>query len=145
VPAAAAPPLLGSTGSTTVVLAALLAVLGLVMLGAAVWLVRATRTDTRALGPLEVMGDRSFRRRDPEARAALLAGARPQGAADPFPMLEDEPQPEADPEADPDADADAGSDVAAPDNAAPAANRDPADGEDAAGDDEPAGTAPRAN
>ena len=140
-PAAAAPPLLGSTGSTTVVLAALLAVLGLVMLGAAVWLVRATRTDTRALGPLEVMGDRSFRRRDLEARAALLAGARPQGAADPFPMLEDELQPEADPEADPDA----GSDVAAPDNAAPAANRDPAEGEDAAGDDEPAGTAPRAN
>ena len=43
----AAPPLLGSTGSTTFVLAALLVALGVAMVCAAVWLVRATRTDTR--------------------------------------------------------------------------------------------------
>jgi hypothetical protein len=94
---AAAPSILGSTGSTTVVLAALLVLLGLVMLGAAAWLVRATRTDSRALGPLEVMGDRRFARRDPEARAAALAGARPEGAVGPHPMLEidEEPEPSA--------------------------------------------------
>lgn len=115
---AAAPSILGSTGSTTIVLAVLLVALGLVMLGAAVWLVRATCSDTRALGPLEVMGDRRFPRRDPDARAAALADARPEGAVGPHPMLEldEEPGPEV---------------VAAPDEAAE--------------DDEPAGTAPRAN
>ena len=46
----AAPPLLGSTGSTTFVLAALLVALGVAMILAAVWLVRATRADVRALG-----------------------------------------------------------------------------------------------
>jgi hypothetical protein len=90
---AAVPSILGSTGSTTVVLAALLVLLGLVMLGATVWLVRATRTDTRALGPLEVMGDRRFARRDPAARAAALAGARPEGAAGPHPMIEIDDEP----------------------------------------------------
>ena len=66
----AAPPLLGSTGSTTIVLAILLVVVGVAMICTAVWLVRATRTDSRSLGPLEVMGDRSWRRRDAEARRA---------------------------------------------------------------------------
>ena len=65
----AAPPLLGSTGSTTFVLVVLLVALGVAMLLVAVWLVRATRTDTRALGPLEVMGDRRFGRRDEAGRS----------------------------------------------------------------------------
>jgi hypothetical protein len=88
----AAPPLLGSTGSTTFVLAAVLVALGLAMLVTALWLVRATRTDVRALAPLEVMGDRGFARRDADARAAALAGVRPEGALGPAPMLDlDEP------------------------------------------------------
>jgi hypothetical protein len=88
----ASPPLLGSTGSTTLVLAIALVALGAVMLVAAVWLVRATRTDPPVLGPLEVMGDRRFAKRDPQTRAALLAAARPPGAWDPAPMvpIEDE-------------------------------------------------------
>jgi hypothetical protein len=91
-PVPAAPPLLGSTGSTTFVLAALLVALGVAMILAAVWLVRATRTDVRALGPLEVMGDRGFARRDADARDATLAAVRPEGALGPAPMVEiDEP------------------------------------------------------
>jgi hypothetical protein len=84
----AAPPLLGSTGSTTFVLVVLLVALGVAMLLVAVWLVRATRTDTPALGPLEVMGDRRFGRRDEAARVAILTGARPEGAIGPAPMLD---------------------------------------------------------
>lgn len=89
------PTMLGSTGSTTLVLAVLLVLLGVVMLLAALWLLRATRTDTRALGPLEVMGDRGFSRRDADGRAASLTTARPDGAIGPAPMvdIEDEPGP----------------------------------------------------
>jgi outer membrane biosynthesis protein TonB len=94
----AAPPLLGSTGSTTFVLAALLVALGIAMLVAAAWLTRATRTDVPALAPLEVMGDRRFARRDGEARAAVLAGVRPEGAIGPTPMVEIEPEPAPAPE-----------------------------------------------
>ena len=83
----AAPPLLGSTGSTTFVLVVLLVVLGIAMLVAGVWLMRATRTDTPALGPLEVMGDRRFRR-DEASRTAALTGARPDGAIGPAPMID---------------------------------------------------------
>jgi hypothetical protein len=86
-----APPLLGSTGSTTIVLAALLVVVGIAMICTAVWLVRATRTDSRSLGPLEVMGDRSWRRRDAEARSLTLDAARPDGAPPPAPILERDP------------------------------------------------------
>jgi hypothetical protein len=90
--------ILGSTGSTTFVLAALLVALGLAMIAAAVWLVRATRTDVPALGPLEVLGDRGFTRRDAEARAAALAAARPEGALGPAPMVPiDEPEREVGP------------------------------------------------
>lgn len=105
----AALPILGSTGSTTLVLAGALVVIGIVMICTAVWLVRATRTDVPALGPLEVMGDRRFRRRDAEARQRTLVAARPPGAPPPAPILEpddvvaelpavpaaDEPQPAA--------------------------------------------------
>lgn len=84
----AAPPILGSTGSTTIVLAALLVALGIAMIVAAAWLVRATRTDVPALAPLEVMGARRFARRDTAARAAALAGVRPEGALGPAPMVE---------------------------------------------------------
>ena len=86
------PPLLGSTGSTTLVLAVVLVALGVVLLVVAAWLVRATRTDPPVLGPLEVMGTRRFARQDPATRAAMLAAARPPGAWEPAPMvpIEDE-------------------------------------------------------
>jgi len=86
-----APPLLGSTGSTTIVLAALLVVVGVAMICTAVWLVRATRADSRSLGPLEVMGDRSWRRRDAASRSQSLEAARPEGAPPPAPMLARDP------------------------------------------------------
>jgi hypothetical protein len=65
-----------------------LVVLGVAMICTAVWLVRATRTDVPALGPLEVMGDRRFRRRDADARETVLDAARPAGAPVPAPILE---------------------------------------------------------
>ena len=86
-----APPLLGSTGSTTIVLASLLVVVGIAMICIAVWLVRATRTDSRSLGPLEVMGDRGWRRRDADARSRTLDAARPDGAPPPAPILARDP------------------------------------------------------
>jgi len=86
-----APSPLGSTGSTTIVLAALLVLVGIAMICTAVWLVRATRTDSRSLGPLEVMGDRSWRRRDAASRSRTLDAARPEGAPPPAPILERDP------------------------------------------------------
>jgi len=124
----AAPPLLGSTGSTTFVLAAVLVALGLAMLVTALWLVRATRTDVRALAPLEVLGDRGFARRDADARAAALAGVRPDGALGPAPMLDlDEPDgasPAPEPAAPAPAPVSVPEPAAAPD-AAPDADREP--------------------
>ena len=87
-----APPLLGSTGSTTIVLASLLVVVGIAMICIAVWLVRATRTDSRSLGPLEVMGDRGVapaRRRRPVPHARCRR--RPDGAPPPAPILARDP------------------------------------------------------
>jgi hypothetical protein len=101
-----APPatLLGSTGTTTFVLAALLVALGVAMVVTTVWLVRATRTDVRALGPLEVMGDRSWHRADADRRTRSLDAARPLGAPPPAPMLEAEPGPDTDVDVDVDVD-----------------------------------------
>jgi hypothetical protein len=76
-----------STGSTVAVLVGLLVALGLTMLGVAVWLVRATRSDPKALGPLEVMGDRRFRKRDVDRRREDLDTARPPGAPPPAPVV----------------------------------------------------------
>jgi hypothetical protein len=88
----AAPPILGSTGSTTLVLAVVLVALGIGMILTTVWIVRATRTDTPVLGPLEVLGDRRFARRDPDARAAALTAARPPGFHPPAPMVDLDPE-----------------------------------------------------
>lgn len=84
----ASPPILGSTGSTTLVLAVLLVALGVAMIVISVWLVRATRTDPPALGPLEVMGTRSWLRQDAGGRADSLAAARADDAPPPAPMLD---------------------------------------------------------
>lgn len=82
------PPLLASTGTTTLIVVGALLVLAAAMVLVAVWLVRATRRDAAALGPLEVMGERRWRRADPPARAAALAAARPPGAPEPAPMID---------------------------------------------------------
>jgi hypothetical protein len=93
VPDAPPAPLLGSTGTTTLVLAALLVALGVAMVVTTVWLVRATRTDSHALGPLEVMGDRRWHHADPDRRTRSLDAARPPGALPPAPMLDTDPEP----------------------------------------------------
>ena len=76
-----------STGSTTLVLVVVLIALGLAMVLTAVWLVRATRSDTPALAPLEAMGTRRWTRADAERRTAVLDGARPKGALGPAPVV----------------------------------------------------------
>ena len=81
----------GSTGTTTLVLVVLLVALGLAMVATAVWLVRTTRSDAPALGPLEAMSSRRWARGDADRRAADLAAARPDGALPPAPMLEPDP------------------------------------------------------
>lgn len=78
---------LASTGLTVLLLVAALVVLGVVMVWLAVWLTRSTRTDAPALGPLEAMGTRRFRRGDEAARTARLADARPDGAPVPAPIV----------------------------------------------------------
>ena len=79
--------LVGSTGTTVLLLVGALLVLGVAMVAVTVWLVRSTRTDHVALGPLEVMGDRSFRRADEGLRTTRLTTARPDGAPDPAPIV----------------------------------------------------------
>jgi hypothetical protein len=81
----------GSTGTTTFVLAALLVAIGVAMIVTTVWLVRATRADTPALGPLEVMGDRRWQRANADRRTRSLDEARPDDAPPPAPMLEPDP------------------------------------------------------
>jgi hypothetical protein len=80
-----------STGSTVTVLVAALVVLGCAMIGVAVWLVRATRADPPALGPLEVMGARRWRRGNADRRQTKLETARPAGAQPPAPIVPFEP------------------------------------------------------
>jgi hypothetical protein len=80
-----------STGTTVTVLVAALVVLGIAMIGVAVWLVRATRSDPSALGPLEVMGARRWRRGNADRRQTKLDTARPAGAPPPAPIVPFEP------------------------------------------------------
>jgi hypothetical protein len=79
--------LLASTGTTMAVLVTLLVVIGLTMIGVAIWLVRSTRTDPVALAPLEVMGERRWRKGDSDRRQTRLETARPLGAPSPAPMV----------------------------------------------------------
>jgi hypothetical protein len=76
-----------STGTTVAMLVAVLVLLGLGMIVLALWLVRSTRSDPQALGPLEVMGDRRWRKGDADRRQANLDTARPAGAWPPAPMV----------------------------------------------------------
>ena len=61
-------------------LAAGLALLGVVLLVATVWFWRSTRPEPELLGPLEKMGERRFRRLDGRARKDALNSARSKNA-----------------------------------------------------------------
>ncbi len=58
----------------------LLVALGLALVMIAVWLYRTTRPDPELLAPLEVMGERKWRRSDPVAQRRTLDAVRPEGA-----------------------------------------------------------------
>jgi hypothetical protein len=58
----------------------LLVALGLSLAMLAVWLHRTTRPDPELLAPLEVMGERKWRRADPVAQRRTLDGVRPENA-----------------------------------------------------------------
>lgn len=59
---------------------ALLVALGLALVLLAIWLRRATRPDPELLAPLEAMGERRWRRRDPVWQRRRLDELRPTGA-----------------------------------------------------------------
>jgi hypothetical protein len=58
----------------------LLAALGVALLLLAVWIYRTTRPDPELLAPLEVMGERTWRRADPVWQRRRLDELRPRGA-----------------------------------------------------------------
>ncbi len=59
---------------------ALLVAIGLALLMVAVWLYRSTRPDPELLAPLEMMGERKWRRADPVWQRRRLDQLRPDGA-----------------------------------------------------------------
>jgi hypothetical protein len=73
-----------STAPLVYSLAAILVATAVVLTVIGVRQLRTSRRDPSALGPLEVMDDRRFRKGDDAQRAALLDNARPTGA-DPLP------------------------------------------------------------
>jgi hypothetical protein len=67
------------TRRITAIIALLVSIgIGLIML--AVWLFRVTRPDPEVLAPLEVMGERTWRRGDPVWQRRRLDEVRPEGA-----------------------------------------------------------------
>lgn len=89
----------GDPGRTRTVLAAVLFLIaiGVGLLVLAGWLVRSTRVDPEVLAPLEVMGERSWRRADPVWQRRRLDEVRPTEAEPLDPMA---PPPLADAEFD---------------------------------------------
>jgi hypothetical protein len=71
---------LASTAPLIYTLAAILVVTAIVLVGVGAWLIRTTRSDHAALGPLEAMGERGYRHGDDAHRTALIDRARPAGA-----------------------------------------------------------------
>ncbi len=65
---------------TVVAIIALLTVLGIALVMLAVWMWRVTRPDPELLAPLELMGERSWRRRDPVSQRRKLDEVRPTDA-----------------------------------------------------------------
>lgn len=69
------------TGERTIgAIVALLVVLGVGLLMLAAWLFRVTRPDPEVLAPLELMGERAWRRGDPVWQRRRLDEVRPAGA-----------------------------------------------------------------
>jgi hypothetical protein len=68
----------GTRTITSIVL--LLAVIGIALVMLAIWLFRLTRPDKELLAPLEVMGERKWRRADPVWQRRRLDEVRPNGA-----------------------------------------------------------------
>lgn len=68
----------GTRAVTAIV--ALLVVIGFVLVAVAIWLFRTTRRDPEVLAPLEIMGDRGWRRADPVWQRRKLDEVRPEGA-----------------------------------------------------------------
>ncbi|MDJ0769721.1 MAG: hypothetical protein QNJ12_13045 [Ilumatobacter sp.] len=68
----------GTRAITSII--ALLVALGLTLIMVAVWLYRSTRPDPELLAPLEAMGERRWRRRDPVWQRRRLDELRPAGA-----------------------------------------------------------------
>jgi hypothetical protein len=77
---------------TVYLVAAGLVVLGIALAVATVWWWRSTRPEHPVLGPLEVMGERRFRRSADSERRQLLSSARPPGAEPSDPVRAD-PEP----------------------------------------------------
>jgi hypothetical protein len=80
------PQLIGSVGDregtrTITSIVALLIVLGIALVMLAVWLRRATRPDHELLAPLEVMGERRWRRSEPVSQRRRLDELRPGDAS----------------------------------------------------------------
>lgn len=65
---------------TITAIIALLVAIGLALVLLAVWLFKSTRPDRDLLAPLEVMGERSWRRKDPVWQRRRLDEVRPVGA-----------------------------------------------------------------
>jgi hypothetical protein len=73
---------LGDADSSRVVYGVIigLVVIGIALVILALWLIGQTRVDNSLLAPLELMGDRRWKRRDPATQRRLLDEARPEGA-----------------------------------------------------------------
>lgn len=65
---------------TVIAIVALLTVLGIGLLMLLIWLFRVTRPDPELLAPLEVMGERKWRRADPVWQRRRLDAVRPDDA-----------------------------------------------------------------
>jgi hypothetical protein len=66
---------------TVIAIVALLIVMGLALIMVAFWMRRVTRPDPEFLGPLELMGERSWRNGDPVGQRRMLDEVRPDRAA----------------------------------------------------------------
>lgn len=77
---------------------AALVVLGLVLVGVAIWLARRTRPEPELLAPLEAMGARRWRTTDADARRRQLDELRPAGAEPLPPTGDDEDESGAEPD-----------------------------------------------
>lgn len=83
-----------ATGTTVTLLVIALVLVAAVLIWVALWMLRWTRADPSALGPLEVMGDRTWQRGDTDRRQSVLTKARPADAFPPAPVIPygDEPE-----------------------------------------------------